>query len=40
MIKQYFKLLDVNFDATIDNIKKAHRKLVKEYHPDRFTDEN
>ncbi|ONI45207.1 hypothetical protein AN640_04915 [Candidatus Epulonipiscium fishelsonii] len=36
--KKYAKVLGVNEDADINEIKKAYRKLVKEYHPDKFAD--
>ena len=33
--KDYYKILGVNKNATADEIKKAYRKLAKEYHPDK-----
>ncbi len=32
--KDYYKILNVNKDATQDDIKKAFRKLARKYHPD------
>jgi DnaJ-class molecular chaperone len=30
----YYQILEVNYQASIDDIKKAYRKLSKKYHPD------
>ena len=32
--KDLYKILDVNFDASIEEIKSAYRKLARIYHPD------
>ncbi len=32
--KDYYKTLDVPRDATVDDIKKAYRKLARKFHPD------
>ncbi|ONI37675.1 hypothetical protein AN639_00825 [Candidatus Epulonipiscium fishelsonii] len=36
--KKYAKVLGVSENADINEVKKAYRKLVKEYHPDKFAD--
>ena len=35
MAKNYYDILGINKNASQDEIKKAYRKLSKEYHPDR-----
>ena len=32
--KDYYKTMGVTKDATPDDIKRAHRKLARKYHPD------
>lgn len=36
LIKKYKAVLGVSEDATLAEVKKAYRKLVKEYHPDKL----
>ena len=35
MDENYYKLLNVNEDASLDEIKKSYKNLAKKYHPDR-----
>jgi curved DNA-binding protein len=36
--KDYYEVLGIGHDATLDEIKKAYRKLAHQYHPDISTD--
>ena len=38
--KNYYEILGVSADATLEEIKKAHRKIVKDTHPDLVGDES
>jgi len=40
MSKDYYKSLNINRNATQDEVKKAFRKLSKTHHPDKGGDEN
>lgn len=33
---KYYKILEVDKDASLDDIKKSYRKLVMKYHPDKL----
>lgn len=37
--KNFYEILGLSQNATEDEIKKAYRKLAKEYHPDRHPDD-
>ena len=34
MAKNYYDILGISRDANTDQIKKAYRKLARQYHPD------
>ncbi|MBI4824674.1 MAG: DnaJ domain-containing protein [Nitrospirae bacterium] len=35
-MERYYKILDLNTNATEQEVKQAYRELVKVWHPDRF----
>jgi DnaJ like chaperone protein len=35
-VSKYYKILEVEEVASIDDIKKSYRKLVMKYHPDKL----
>ena len=40
MAKNYYEILEVQTNATIEEIKTSYKKLVKKYHPDISKIEN
>jgi len=34
--KKYYKILELEYGANFDSIKKSYKKLLKKYHPDLF----
>ena len=38
--EKYYKLLGVSKTATMDEIKKAYKRLALKHHPDKGGDEN
>lgn len=39
-VAAYKKLFQVEGEITLSNLKSTYRKLVKEWHPDKFQDDN
>ncbi len=39
-MKDYYKILGIDYNASDDEIKKAYRTLAKKYHPDVSTEED
>ena len=37
--RQYYKILEVEYGADFDEIKKAYKRLLKKYHPDLFVNQ-
>ena len=35
-IEKYYKLLEIDKTATNEQVKKAHRKMIMKFHPDRL----
>lgn len=40
ILKKYYDVLELSENATIDDIKKAYKKLMQKYHPDRVVNES
>lgn len=37
---KYYRILNLNNDASMEEVKKSYRKLVKMYHPDKYASKN
>lgn len=38
-IRDYYANLEVEFGADLDTVKASYRKLMRKYHPDRYTSD-
>jgi len=38
-LRQDYAILKVRFDAPFEEVKKAHKNLLRQYHPDRFAND-
>ncbi len=38
-IREYYANLEVPYGSDLKTVRKAYRKLMREYHPDNFTDD-
>ncbi len=38
-LEGWYRTLEVPIDSDLDTVRKAYRRLVAKYHPDRFADE-
>ena len=39
-LKQALNILGLNYNCTIDDVKRAHKDFAKKYHPDKFYDDD
>ncbi|HEX6915221.1 MAG TPA: DnaJ domain-containing protein [Chitinophagaceae bacterium] len=39
LLKNYYQILDLDFNATLAEVKKAYRRLAMQYHPDKTDNE-